>query len=174
MPRECSNTPGLGRKVSSDMEYSSKVLASFWDKVVIKEGCWDWRGSKTMGYGKIGHKRGTVYAHRFSYEIHRGPIPSGMAVDHLCFTRGCANPDHLRLTSYKQNKEHRQGPGKDNTSGHLGVSWRSDIQKWKGTVKHNGKSYHLGFFTDVDEAAEVVRAKRNELFTHNDMDRRAA
>lgn len=150
------------------------LIRRFWEKVVVQDGCWDWTGRNKDGYGMTSLKGATVYAHRLSYEIHHGEIPDGMIIDHICFTPQCSNPDHLRMVTYKQNTEHRQGPGKDNTSGRLGVSWRSDMSKWKATVKHNGVSYHCGFFSDREDAYAAVKAKRNELFTHNDMDRKAA
>ena len=35
----------------------------------------------------------------------------------------------------------------------------------------NGKRHHVGYFTTVQDAEAAVIAKRNELFTHNDLDR---
>lgn len=156
------------------MEYSINFVRHFWDKVVVQDGCWAWVGSKAGGYGKMSHNRTTAYAHRISYELCMGDIPEGMVVDHKCFTRECVNPAHLRITTYKQNTEHRQGPGRSNTSGWLGVSWRKDVRRWKGTVKHDGKAHHVGYFDDPEDAYSAVQAKRNELFTHNDLDRKAA
>ncbi len=44
-------------------------------------GCWIWTGHiAPTGYGRYG----LHYAHRMSIEIHRGPIPDGMHIDHLC------------------------------------------------------------------------------------------
>jgi len=72
----------------------------FFDKVrVHPDGCWEWTGATNgNGYGVLvtprPHKR-NVYAHRFSYEIHVGPIPHGLDLDHLCRNRRCVNPAHL-------------------------------------------------------------------------------
>jgi hypothetical protein len=38
---------------------------------------------------------------------------------------------------------------------------------------HNWKPIFLGYYNTPEEANEVVVAKRNELFTHNDADRAA-
>lgn len=34
--------------------------------------------------------------HRFIYRAHKGEIPKGHEVDHLCNVRACCNPDHLQ------------------------------------------------------------------------------
>lgn len=58
-----------------------------------------------------------------------------------------------------------------NTSGVRGVYWNSAREKWAGYVKHNQRGIHVGLFESLDDAAEAVRHKRNELFTYNDEDR---
>ncbi len=42
-------------------------------------------------------------AHRFFYEWHKGPIPNGMQLDHLCRIKPCVNPDHLEPVTAKEN-----------------------------------------------------------------------
>lgn len=55
--------------------------------------CWIWqRGCYLTGYGQFRKH----YAHRFSYELHVGPIPQGHQIHHTCENRRCVNPDHLR------------------------------------------------------------------------------
>ena len=56
-------------------------------------------------------------------------------------------------------------------SGVRGVVWNKGCQRWQAQIRHRGKDFYLGVFDTVEEAAEVVRAKRLELFTHNDLDR---
>lgn len=74
-----------------------------WAKVVIDKstGCWNFTGARVppkREYGKIGAGgggNGWKLAHRASYEIFVGPIPTGMAIDHLCENKICVNPAHL-------------------------------------------------------------------------------
>lgn len=55
------------------------------------------------GYGVIGIDGKNVYAHRFSYEQSKGPIPPGLVIDHLCRVHHCVNPDHLEAVTTQEN-----------------------------------------------------------------------
>lgn len=73
-------------------------------------GCWLWTGAKDPeGYGryrigkKIGGTGATIGAHRFVFERFRGPIPSGLCIDHLCRVTSCVNPDHLEAVTHRVN-----------------------------------------------------------------------
>lgn len=67
-------------------------------------GCWLWYGANSGdGYGRIRWNGKATGVHRVMYEIHRGAIPEGMEIDHLCRVRCCINPFHLEPVSKKEN-----------------------------------------------------------------------
>jgi hypothetical protein len=84
----------------------------FWKHVekADGDGCWLWtaycmrsRRSTERGYGVIVINKITVLAHRFSWELHYGPIPGGLMVCHHCDTAACVRPDHLFLGTAEDN-----------------------------------------------------------------------
>jgi HNH endonuclease len=78
----------------------------FWGHV--KKGraneCWIWEGTKsTFGYGSLKSHQKKYDAHRVSYELHKGIIPSGKLVCHSCDNPSCCNPKHLWLGTHQDN-----------------------------------------------------------------------
>lgn len=69
------------------------------------EGCWLWRGVwHEKGYGTMHSRRfGHFYAHRLTYEMFVGPIPTGLHIDHLCRNPSCVNPAHLEPVTCREN-----------------------------------------------------------------------
>lgn len=151
------------------------VVERFWTYVDKTESCWVWTGGKTCGYGAFhsgtvqGRAR-VVGAHRFSYELTNGPISPGFEIDHMCFNRACVNPDHLRQVTRKQNREHLQGPMKNNrSSGVRGVSrMKNGKRPWRVVLVHNKRHHYFGVYATVAEAEVVAIQKRAELFSHAD------
>ena len=85
--------------------------------VVTPDGCWEWVASRSStGYGTFyaGQGRGSVMAHRWSYEQRTGSLPSHLDLDHLCRNRACVNPDHLEPVTTSENLLRGANVGKSN------------------------------------------------------------
>lgn len=102
----------------------ASIVDRFWSKVEKTPTCWLWRGLiLSHGYGQIslghpsspGGKRWRT--HRFSWELHHGPIPDGMMVCHQCDVPACVNPHHLFLGSQKLNVHDAARKGRRNAFG---------------------------------------------------------
>lgn len=141
------------------------------ERVIPSGECLLWTGSKnSRGYGKLairrdGEKPRFVYVHRFSWEVHHGPIPNGVHIDHLCHNRSCVNPKHLRLSDNITNHQNLKGARSDSRSGIRGAIWSEQKQKYLAVVYHNKKRLYLGTFATSEEAGRVAASKREELFS---------
>lgn len=66
--------------------------------------CWTWQlWVKNTGYGEVKVRGKRRLAHRVVYEQHRGAIPAGLELDHLCRNPNCVNPDHLEPVTHATN-----------------------------------------------------------------------
>lgn len=143
----------------------------FWKSFKKGAGCWVWaKGVFPNGYGKHPIRGRDVLAHRFAFELLRGPVPDGLFLDHRCNNRACVNPDHLRPANNKQNMENQPKVRTDNRTGHRGVSYMPKRGKFRARVHHNGKEHSAGLHETAEIAAEAAKQLRLSLFTHNDAD----
>lgn len=81
-------------------------IARFWAYCLPdpETGCWNWEGATDYVYG-VFYRRGLgqIGAHRYAYELVKGPIPEGLHIDHLCRNTLCINPDHLEAVTVREN-----------------------------------------------------------------------
>lgn len=87
------------RAISLRTRYETNVIRN-------PDGCWGWRRpvNPSSGYPRLADGRhGQIGMHRFSYELHVGPIPEDLWVLHRCDNKLCTRPDHLYLGSQVAN-----------------------------------------------------------------------
>ena len=110
----------------------------FWKSVVrTPNKCWKWpRSLDKDGYGSFKNNNKISRAHRFSYELFYGKIPSTLVIDHLCRNKNCVNPDHLDLVTPRENIL------RGNTGHHTNQLRGKDHPHGKKTHCSNGHEYN--------------------------------
>ncbi len=141
-----------------------------WERCA-KTGCWLWTASTAgRGYGqlRVPGTRRNVYAHRFSYELFKGPIPRGMQLLHSCDNPGCVNPEHLSIGTCKDNLQDMKSKGR-----HLrgernarAVLAPGQVEAIKVLLNHSGLSQvEIGRQFGVHQTI-ISKIKRGERWEH--------
>lgn len=152
----------------------SNILERFKAKYMPEpnSGCWLWIAATqpppSLPYGRFrvgGRKGRDLYAHRLSYEIFMGKIPSGLFVLHKCDTPQCVNPSHLFLGTKQDNSDDKMRKGRDRkvngSSHHNSILHESDIPRIRQMVSQGYSSREIGLEFGVNKATiKDIRAGR--------------
>tara|TARA_R110002073_G_C9087289_1_gene547416 strand:- start:6 stop:515 length:510 start_codon:yes stop_codon:yes gene_type:complete len=100
--------------------------------------------------------------HQLVAEAFLNHTPCGLKliVNHINFIRHDNRAENLEIDTARNNtdKKHLKS-----SSEYVGVSWQKSSSKWRSYITINGKSKHLGYFTDELEAAYAYQTELNKL-----------
>lgn len=81
-----------------------KLIAKVHARIDTSGDCWATTLSLNLiGRAQIWHAGKTYFMYHVLLAERGAFIPKGMVADHLCRNPACCNPDHFRITTYKQN-----------------------------------------------------------------------
>lgn len=150
VPSEHLVMVGCGNKLCMNVRHmflkSMRAEDMFWSQVKKTAGCWIWTGYiRKAGYGAFMYAGIYQAAHRYSYELHHGPIEGHvpghpeleLCVCHHCDNPSCVRPDHLFLGRDKENHEDMVRKGRHAHGPKHAAAMRTNAAKRSATRRRN-------------------------------------
>ena len=111
-------------------------------------------------YAQI-HKNGKTTSHKIHRVITNAPV--GMDVDHINGNPLDNRRVNLRICTHAENSRNTK-LARNNTSGHIGVSWDKSRKKWSARIKLNYKDIYIGRYETIKDAIEARLNAENKYF----------
>jgi len=168
LTKEVLSTLLMYDDVSGKLFWRERPLNFFSDFKLGKSRCGSAWNTKYAGKeafistDKDGYKKGEIFAvtyfsHRVIWMMHYNEWPD--CVDHIDGNPVNNRLDNLRSVPHEDNCKNQKIPI-NNTSGVIGVSWKSKINKWQASIRILGVDKYLGVFSD--KGAAIKKRKEAE------------
>ena len=92
--------------------------------------------------------------------LNHTPNGFNLVVDHINSVKTDNRLENLQIITSRENTSKDKKGG---SSKYTGVHWFNRTKKWKVQIKIDGKSKHLGYFTDELKASEAYQKALKEL-----------
>ena len=112
-----------------------------------------------FGYLQTKINRKLYLVHRLIFLMHHRYLPK--IIDHKDGVKTNNAIKNLREANVFNNQYNRGLPS-NNTSGVKGVYWNKEKRRWKAKCNVNGKGYHIGYFTNIEESDKAVKVFRSQ------------
>ena len=106
------------------------------------------------------------YAQSDGTSMHRYIMkcPKGLMIDHINSEKLDNRRENLRICDNSQNLMNQNRKTFTKSSIFKGVHWKKDIKKWQAKITKQKKTYHLGYFTNQENAAKSYDGAAKTLF----------
>ncbi len=149
--------------------FSSERMFKAWNQQFAGKPALSSRSGTGYLHGALDEK--TAKSHRVIWKMVTGEDPD--QIDHIDgdkFNNAWAN---LRNVNYPENGRNLSRAS-NNTSGHTGIGWNARLQKWRASIKSEGKSRHIGVYARIEDAISARKAAERALGFHENHGRAAA
>lgn len=154
------NTYDLSGEYGVGYAYNGEFYFDLEDYDKIKDYCWY---INPYGYvttlDRNANKR--IQMHRLIMDV----ADENLEVDHKygSNTKNDNRKYNLRIATRSQNGMNKEKMT-TNTSGVVGVGWHKARDMWRAYIKINGKSLHLGNFTNFEDAVQCRKEAEEKYF----------
>ena len=115
------------------------------------------------GYIMIGVNHEQHFAHRLAWLYVHGELPK-MFLDHINGEKSDNRICNLRPADHSLNNQNQRAAQPTNkSSGLLGCYFVKAKGKYKAQIHHSGKSSHIGYFKNAEEAHQAYLIAKREL-----------
>jgi len=152
---------------------SDDPVGRFWSLVRKTKTCWvhKIKSPKTSRYWLIKVNGRQIGGHKFSWELHNGPVPEGLFVLHKCDNTMCVNPDHLFLGTTQDNSDDMVSKGRSARGSKHGNAAltekdvRNIRKRYKRTSYHKSNTRELALEFGVTDSV-ILAIVRRTVWTH--------
>lgn len=138
-------------------------------------GAFTWKLKTALGI-QVGSEAGTLNnrgyrivrlngkgysAHRLAWLYVNGVWPENQ-IDHINRTRNDNRIANLREASCAENLQNTVARS-TNTSGHKGIHWLKQRQRWVAHITHQYSQIYLGLFADINDAVAARKKAEEQL-----------
>lgn len=109
-----------------------------------------------QGYIQIAIDGRCRLAHRLAWLYVTGEEPPPV-LDHINCVRSDNRWSNIRAATTAQNNANKR-KYRTNTSGGKGVYWDREKARWRARVRLGGRSIHVGYFSDIEDASRAYAA----------------
>lgn len=131
------------------------------DYKYIKNYHWYLNG---QGYIETHSHKQKILMHRFVLQQHN-KLHKEDVIDHKNKLRYCNIKSNLNIVTKLENNQNTR-LYKNNTSGYKGVSYDSNLQKWRSYINHQHKRIYGGNFNDINDAIESRKQLEIQYFEY--------
>lgn len=141
------------------------------DAPKVRKHSWYIQQTKKSGYisvrGYVGRVDGKDLKYLLSRYLLNMNTTTSDVVDHINGNTLDNRKENLRIISHQANSQNIHKATKSSKSGELNVYYREKYNKWVVSIRHDGKTKHVGHFDTKEEAIKISREVKAMLHPYS-------